>query len=327
MCGRCRHVEAMNLQLSSSVARNVTTLSESTRKRCAFQGNILTLAVKLREKGLSRVYLKTLIRALNDIGCHANLNDSSEVLAYIAKKKVKDSYKANLCDFYQHYTDFYRISFSKPKYNRDHKTPNVPTKENINIIISHASKKYALIYSIIRDTGLRPVEVSNLTPDDIDLEKGSINIETAKHGKPRIVRVKNQTLAMLKEYLQGHSFELDAKIFPSSNVISNTYCRLRTSIAKKLKNPQIRKIRLYDLRHFFATYLYHRTKDILLTKEMLGHRNIQNTLVYTHLVDFGEDDSYNSATAKNIGEAKKLIEAGFEYVTEMDGVKLFRKRK
>jgi hypothetical protein len=73
--------------------------------------------------------------------------------------------------------------------------------------------------------------------------------------------------------------------------------------------------------------LYYKTKDILLVKEKLGHRNINNTLVYTHLVNFSENEEYHSATAKNLQEACKLIEEGFEYVTEMDSVKLFRKRK
>jgi integrase len=283
--------------------------------------------VKLKERGLSEAYLKTSIRVLEEFNKQANLNNPSEVLMYIAKKKVKESYKANLCSFYKHYTDFYRISFCTPNYSREHKIPSVPTKENISIIIAHASKKYALIYSIIRDTGLRPVEVSNLSPMVIDLDKGSMNVETAKHGKQRVVRVKNETLAMMKEYMQSHNFDLKEKLFPSSNVISNTYGRLRTSIARKLKNPKIQKMRLYDLRHYYATNLYHNTKDILLTKEKLGHRSIQNTLIYTHLVDFDTEEDYFSATAKTLEEAKKLIEQGFEYVTEIDGVKLFRKRK
>jgi integrase len=158
--------------------------------------------VKLKERGLSEAYLKTFIRVLEELSKNADLSNPSEVLLYIAKKKVKESYKANLCSFYKHFTDFYRISFCVPNYSREHKIPDVPTRENINLIISHASKKYALIYSIIRDTGLRPGEVSNLTPMEIDLDKGSMNIETAKHGKPRIARVKNGTLAMLKDYLQ-----------------------------------------------------------------------------------------------------------------------------
>lgn len=132
---------------------------------------------------------------------------------------------------------------------------------------------------------------------------------------------------MLKEYIQSNDFSMDSKLFPSSDVISNTYCRLRTSIARKLHNPKLRKMRLYDLRHYYATNLYHNTKDILLTKERLGHRNINNTLIYTHLVQFDSEDNYHSATAKDTNKAQKLIEHGFEYVTTFNDLMLFRKRK
>jgi hypothetical protein len=60
--------------------------------------------------------------------------------------------------------------------------------------------------------------------------------------------------------------------------------------------------------------------------KMLGHKNIQNTLLYTQLIDF-ETDDYHSATAKTVQEAQKLVEAGFEYVCDFEDVKLFRKRK
>ncbi len=58
---------------------------------------------------------------------------------------------------------------------------------------------------------------------------------------------------------------------------------------------------------------YHRTKDILYVMRLLVHRNIANTLIYTQLVEF-ESDEFCSAVANNVDEAKKLIEAGFEYV-------------
>jgi hypothetical protein len=72
---------------------------------------------------------------------------------------------------------------------------------------------------------------------------------------------------------------------------------------------------------------YHRTKDILYVKQLLGHRNIQNTLKYTQLVQFEREDTFHSAVATKIDDARALIETGFEYVCEMDAVKLFRKRK
>lgn len=67
---------------------------------------------------------------------------------------------------------------------------------------------------------------------------------------------------------------------------------------------------------------YHKTKDILHVMQVLGHKNIKNTLVYTHL-----DDEYVSKVAWNLEEACKLIEAGFDYVTDIEGAKLFKKRK
>lgn len=71
---------------------------------------------------------------------------------------------------------------------------------------------------------------------------------------------------------------------------------------------------------------YHKTKDLLHVMQFLGHRNIKNTLVYTHLVDF-ENDDYHSATANTVQEASKLIEAGFEYLCTYNDIMLFRKRK
>ena len=57
------------------------------------------------------------------------------------------------------------------------------------------------------------------------------------------------------------------------------------------------------------------------------HRNIKNTLLYTQLVKTQSEDEYVCRVAKTVKQAAELIEAGFEYVYEIDGVKLFRKRK
>ncbi len=80
------------------------------------------------------------------------------------------------------------------------------------------------------------------------------------------------------------------------------------------------------MRHFYGTMEYHRTKDILHVKERLGHRSITSTLIYTHLVNF-EADEYHTATSKSLKEDEELLKAGFEYVTERDGIKIYRKRK
>jgi hypothetical protein len=75
-----------------------------------------------------------------------------------------------------------------------------------------------------------------------------------------------------------------------------------------------------------ATMEYAKTKDILHVMQILGHRNIKNTLRYTQLINFPNDD-FACKAAKSVQEATELIESGFEYVCEVDGTKLFRKRK
>jgi integrase len=107
------------------------------------------------------------------------------------------------------------------------------------------------------------------------------------------------------------------------------YREQRKRISHKLQNPRLDQITFKTLRHWKATTEYHRTKDILHVMQLLGHKNIQNiqnTLVYTHLVNFGSDD-YICKVAKTIEEAKSLIENGFEFVTSFQDAKLFRKRK
>jgi len=100
----------------------------------------------------------------------------------------------------------------------------------------------------------------------------------------------------------------------------------RLRIAAKLKNPRLKRITLHTFRHWKATMEYHKTKDILHVKNLLGHKNINNTLLYTQLVDF-QDDDYSSRVAKTVNECCELVEAGFEYVCDMDNVKIFKKRK
>jgi hypothetical protein len=66
-------------------------------------------------------------------------------------------------------------------------------------------------------------------------------------------------------------------------------------------------------------------------KNALGHRFIGNTMIYIDLEQaiYGStrDDNFTVKVATNLSEACHLFEAGFEYVGNMHGHKLFRKRK
>jgi hypothetical protein len=72
-----------------------------------------------------------------------------------------------------------------------------------------------------------------------------------------------------------------------------------------------------------------KTRGILHVKNLLGHKNVNNTLRYIRFAETldGQEDEWYCKVAKTINEATILIESGFEYVTEMDGAEIFRKRK
>jgi hypothetical protein len=84
--------------------------------------------------------------------------------------------------------------------------------------------------------------------------------------------------------------------------------------------------------HWKGTMEYHKTKDILHVKSVLGHKNIQNMMVYISLertAFASKDDEFHMHVATNTDEACKLIQVGFEYVTGEynDGGKILIKRR
>ena len=65
---------------------------------------------------------------------------------------------------------------------------------------------------------------------------------------------------------------------------------------------------------------YYKTKDILHVKEILGHKSLNNTMLYTQLISF-KDDDFTATVAHSEEEACKLIEAGFDFVAITTGTK------
>ncbi|MCK4474564.1 hypothetical protein KAU30_01875 [Candidatus Bathyarchaeota archaeon] len=76
---------------------------------------------------------------------------------------------------------------------------------------------------------------------------------------------------------------------------------------------------------------YHKTKDIIHVKEFLGHKRIDNTMIYVHtenaIFQNMQPEEFHVKVARTAEEITKLLESGFEYVCKKDGLLFFRKRK
>jgi hypothetical protein len=75
---------------------------------------------------------------------------------------------------------------------------------------------------------------------------------------------------------------------------------------------------------------YQKTHDPDHVKRLLGHHNLQSTEIYINMEQALFTDNpqdFHVKVAKNLDEACKLMEVGFKFHVEMEGKKIFRKRK
>jgi len=289
---------------------------------------IFNILARMKNNGKSDYTIRFIDKSLRHISDHADLNNPEAVKQFIANKDVSDSYKKNLCIAYNHYCQYYKIKWEMPLYKANSKQIRIPTNEKLQKLIAYARKTLSIQLRISKETGLRPIELCNLKVKDLDLEQRNIHPKTAKNGSPRTLRISHNLATAMTDHIVSHNLNPNDKLFKASaDQYGKNYRVMRNNLAEKLSDPSLKTIKLYDFRHYFATNLYDKTKDILLVKQQMGHKKLETTLIYTQLLHLNEEEEYTTRVAKTIEEDAKLIEAGFQYVTERDGMKLFKKRK
>lgn len=139
----------------------------------------------------------------------------------------------------------------------------------------------SMIIDILYSTGLRRAELINLKKSDIYFDDQVIKV-LGKRNKERLVPMLPGLVKKLKLYsrnLEEDSFLLQSKngnkISPSTIYrVVNKYLR---SISTKTKiSPHV-------LRHTFATHILNNGADINSIKEILGHKSLASTQIYTKI--------------------------------------------
>jgi integrase len=269
------------------------------------------------------------------IARHADLNNPESVKKYISIAKntkteqpVEDETKCKMVWSYNKYCQINGITWTKPHYKVAEKTPTIPTRENVEAIINNASKRYITIFTLLKETGASGMELSNVKQQDIDLEQKQITIKGCKGHASATYKLKTQTAELLRVYIYANPQEHP---FPSSRSISQVWLDTRKRASIKLCKSELRKVKLQNLRNFSGAELYKSLpiRDPIAVMRHLRHKKLDTTMHYLRAItlDYEEDDQWITRTSTTIEEDAKLIEAGFQYVTERDRTKLFRKRK
>jgi len=331
--------EAFPGKASTSLPRLVKTLAEvesrnekwaagATEKptEAELHGKIFEFLWWMKKQGYKETTIRgkgSRLKRLVKLG--ANLFDPESVKEILATQPWSDSGKETTAYAYDLFAKWMGIKWDRPKYKALRKLPFIPHEREIDDLIAGCKKHIAVFLQIIKETGARAGEVFNLKWIDIDIEGKTLTITPEKGSNPRVFKISNKLASMLNSLQREGERVFSA--YKTLKSLSSTFQRNRKRLAYKLGNPRILKISFHTLRHWKATMEYHKTKDILHVMQMLGHRNIKNTLIYTQLINSEDDNEYICKVAKTVEQAAELIEAGFEYVCEIDGVKLFRKRK
>jgi len=289
------------------------------------QAKILHFGVKRENQGYKDVY--NIITALKTLMRHgANLYDPEYVKETIKKLPLEDSSKQVYCDRYGAFLSFLGGTWEKPRYRITQKIPFIPLEKEIDELIAALSLTISVFCQIAKETAGRKGEIGRLNWTDIDFERKLIFINNPeKHSNPRVIKVSDKCLNMINQLPRNGE-----KLFKSFKAISQDFYRSRKQITHRLNNPRFLKIGLHTFRHWKATMEYHKTKDILHVQQLLGHRNIASTMVYITIEQtiFKEaDDEFTVRVANNLEEFVKLLEVGFEYVSDYEDKKVLRRRR
>lgn len=305
------------------MAATITSKVAGERKldNAAAKGLLLQFSVYLQKQGYGdNSRYRDCIRMLLNSG--ADIYNPENVKEIIAGKEWKNGTKMQTCYAYDSLTKMLNLAWDMPTYRQEETLPFIPEMKELDALISGArSRRLTAYLQTLKETFADPTEALRLRWIDINGNSIIINGPVRGHNA-RQLPVSNKLLAMLNGLPKDSEL-----IFPTSyRNIEIVYKRTRKRIARNLENPRILKITLTTFRHFGATWTYFHTRNILLVMKMLGHKRITNTLKYTQLVQF-KDDEFEVATATTVEETKKALEAGFDYVCEKDGILLFRKPK
>lgn len=171
----------------------------------------------------------------------------------------------------------------RPK--KDKKLPVTISIEEVRDLISSVDNlKHKTLLMLTYSGGLRVSEAVGLKPGDVDTHHNNIFVRKSKGRKDRITILSKTALKYFNEYVEMYK-PVDW-LFPgakpgrhlttkSANEIFRMGC-MRANINRE-------GVHFHSLRHSFATHLIESGYDIRVIQELMGHRSIQTTEIYTHV--------------------------------------------
>jgi site-specific recombinase XerD len=261
---------------------------------------------KLRERmieemtlrGLSdntqRSYLQVVSQLARHYGRSPGRISNREVKGYLLHLHQSKKYATSTCIvasvalrfFYHKALGRSRVDFDIPIAHKPRKLPQLLRREEVARLLAHTPIfKHRVFFLAGYSAGLRVSEIVKLRAVDIDSSRMVIRVEQGKGAKDRLTFLSPSFLEVLREYWRR--YQPGEFLFPSRGTRGHL-CTAAIKVA--FRNAKCRaKIRkpggIHMLRHAFATEMLEAGVEIHTLQGLLGHRSIQTTTRYLHLMD------------------------------------------
>ena len=160
-------------------------------------------------------------------------------------------------------------------------------KELLELLQQRENKRLYELTTLLLFTGARFSEVARLTWSDINFNTSLIFFASSKDGNARYIKMSNRVLEVVNTLYKN---KINNLVIPTIN--GNKYEKMpkewQIEVDKLIPgNDDANKDRLttHSLRHTHASWLAQSGVDILHIKEQLGHKKIETTMRYSHLID------------------------------------------
>ena len=298
-------------------------------KKEEIKGQLLQFSFYMKREGMAQSTIETFSYLLRKLEKNnANLDDPDSVKDVMAKLEIANNSKATMKGAYGCFLKFVGKTWRPPKYQSQQKFSFIPLESEIDQLVSGCGKSISCIVQTLKETGMRIGECMRLEWTDLNTENRTLTLnKPEKHGNPRILPISPTLINMLKSIP-----EKERLIFGRASVRDkeHTFQMQRERLSRKLGNPRLAKITFHTLRHWKGTMEYHLTHDPDHVKRLLGHKSLKSTEIYINMenaVFTKSIDEFHIKVASTLEDAVKLMEVGFEFHVEMEGKKIFRKRK
>lgn len=178
-----------------------------------------------------------------------------------------------------------RLHFPK----KDKKLPDFLEEKQISELLEKPDtttlqgKRDRAVMELLYGAGMRVGELATLNIKDLDL-LGDVVMVKGKGGKQRMCPLGSYARKALREYLDSYPGvkTASAPVFLSGRG-NRLESRMVERIVKKYAATMGLNITPHTLRHSFATHMLNAGADLRSIQELLGHKNLSTTQIYTHV--------------------------------------------